>query len=234
MDDIVKKYALKGVFVYLDNITIAGKTQQEHDKSLNKLNSVITELNLTLNPDKCVYSTTSVDLLGYTISFGSIKPNSDRMQPLLGMPLPTCKKALDRTLGLFAYYSKWVHKYSEKASPVFKAITFPLGKAAVYAFTTLKEEIANAVVSNVGEDVPFEVETDASDNAIAAALNQNGRPVAFFSRVLNPSEQKHSSVEKEACAIVEALRKWKHFLTGRHFTIITDQKCVRLSSIAPK
>ena len=142
------------------------------------------------------------------------------------MPLPTSKRALDRTLGLFAYYSKWVHKFSEKAFPLFKTTTFPLNKPAVDAFNSLKQEIANAVVTSIDEDVPFEVETDASDTAIAAALNQNGRPVAFFSRVLSQSEQKHSSVEKEACAIVEALRKWKHYLTGRHFTIITDQRSV--------
>ena len=42
--------------------------------------------------------------------------------------------------------------------------------------------------------------------------------------MLNVSELKHSAVEKEALAIIEAVRKWKHCLTGRHFTLITDQK----------
>ena len=44
--------------------------------------------------------------------------------------------------------------------------------------------------------------------------------------MLSKSEKHHSSVEKEASAIVEAVRKWSHFLSGRHFTIITDQKSV--------
>ena len=44
--------------------------------------------------------------------------------------------------------------------------------------------------------------------------------------MLNKSEVHHSRVEKEASAIVEAVRKWAHFLSGRHFTIITDQKSV--------
>jgi len=57
-------------------------------------------------------------------------------------------------------------------------------------------------------------------------LNQADRPVAFFSRMLTKSELRHSSVEKEACAIVEAVRKWFHFLTGRKFSIITDQRSV--------
>ena len=82
------------------------------------------------------------------------------------------------------------------------------------------------MVHSIDETIPFTVETDASDYAIAATLNQAGRPVAFFSRMLNASERKHSAVEKEAYAIVESLRKWRHFLIGRRFSLLTDQKSV--------
>ena len=51
--------------------------------------------------------------------------------------------------------------------------------------------------------------------------------MAFFSRTLTKVERNQSSVEKEAAAIVEAIRKWNHFLLGRKFTLITDQQSVR-------
>ena len=74
--------------------------------------------------------------------------------------------------------------------------------------------------------MPFEVETDASDFAIAATLNQAGRPVAFFSRTLHGPEALHAAIEKEAQAIIETVRHWKHYLTGRRFTLKTDKLSV--------
>ena len=44
--------------------------------------------------------------------------------------------------------------------------------------------------------------------------------------MLQGSELKHPSIEKEAQAIIEAVRHWKHYLTGKHFTLRTDQKSV--------
>ena len=47
-----------------------------------------------------------------------------------------------------------------------------------------------------------------------------------MSRTLSPSECRYPSIEKEATSITEAVRKWAHYLHGRTFTLITDQKSV--------
>ena len=90
----------------------------------------------------------------------------------------------------------------------------------------MKEDLKSAALRPIDPSLPLVVETDASDHAIAASLNQDGRPIAFFSRMLNASEFNHPSVEKEAYAIVESLKYWKHYLLGRRFTLITDQRSV--------
>ena len=101
-----------------------------------------------------------------------------------------------------------------------------IGEKALKASESLKNKLASAALQNIDESVPFVVETDASDNAISASLNQRDRPVAFFSRMLTKKKRHHSSVEKEATAIVEAIPNWTESLCGRHFTVITDQQSV--------
>jgi len=54
---------------------------------------------------------------------------------------------------------------------------------------------------------PSTVECDASDFAIAATFNQNGRPVAFMCRNLSKTECNYPTAEKEATSIIEAVRK---------------------------
>ena len=115
-------------------------------------------------------------------------------------------------MGIFAYYAQWVPCFSEKIKPFIATKEFPLREEALQALKTLKQDLTSDAFNVIDERLPLVLETDASDNAISATLNQEGRPVAFFSRTLNKCELHQSSVEKEACAIVEAIRKWAHLL----------------------
>ena len=142
------------------------------------------------------------------------------------MPTPKSIEELKRVMGLFSYYSKWIRDFSTKLHPLVQSKRFPLSPEAVQSFEALKREIEKATLTVIDDEETFIVETDASNCAIAATLNQNKRPVAFFSRTLSASEQRHSSIEKEAYAIIEALRRWRHYLLGQHFKLITDQRSV--------
>ncbi|XP_064093961.1 uncharacterized protein LOC135206538 [Macrobrachium nipponense] len=177
--------------------------------------------------NKCDFKVRSIKLLGYSVTDGEIKPDPERLQPLWNLSPPKDAASLCMTMGLLAHYSRWIPKFSEKICPLTQANGFPLSTEALLALGNLKKDIASAVVTAIDPSSLFTVETDASDHAIAATLTQNDRPVAFFSRTLTRSEQGHSSVEKEAYAIVEALRKWRHYLIGHHFKLITDQRSVK-------
>ena len=89
-----------------------------------------------------------------------------------------------------------------------KNSTFPLPPEVKFAsctFEYLEDEMKTASPATIDPDEMFAADIDDSDFALVATLNQNGQPVAFFSRSLNTSEIGKHPVEKEACAIVESL-----------------------------
>ena len=226
IDTILENEAAEGCIAYLDNIIVGGDDQASHDLNVAKFMEIKAKYGLTLNEEKTISSVQTLQTLGYLISKGLIRPDPDRLQPLLDLPLPYDKASLKRVLGLFSYYSQWISKFSDKMRPLNGDPDFPLGAEAVEAFELIKKSVADACVvcpNNVDQLV---IETDASGYALSATLNQNGKPVGFYSRTLNVHEKHHSPVEKEACAIVEACRKWHHFIAGRKFLLVTDQEAV--------
>jgi cleavage and polyadenylation specificity factor subunit 1 len=50
------------------------------------------------------------------------------------------------------------------------------------------------------------------------------QPLAFFSKKLNPAQQKYSAYDRELLAIYEAVKFFRHMLEARHFTIVTHYK----------
>ena len=226
MDELVTNSGLKDTFPYLDNVTVAGRNRKEHDTNVKALFDAFRKHGVTLNESKTVESVTEINILGYCVGNGQIKPDPDRLRPLLDLPPPKDAKALKRALGLFSYYAKWVMNFSDKILHLKTAKKFPLHANALKKFNVLKKEIAKASLQAIDENRPFVVECDASEAAISATLNQGGRPVAFMSRTLRGGEKHYPAVEKEATAIIEAIRKWEHLLARQHFTLITDQKSV--------
>ncbi|VDI81091.1 Hypothetical predicted protein [Mytilus galloprovincialis] len=117
IDRLVAENKLEAVFVYIDNITIGGMDQTEHDENLRRFLDVADKHQLTFNEDKCVFSVESVDLLGYTISQGVLRPDPDRMKPLRELPVPHSPKSVKRAMGMFSYYSQWIPRFSDKIKP---------------------------------------------------------------------------------------------------------------------
>ena len=201
MDEFIAEEELSKTYAYLDNITVCGKTQEEHDHNLARFLATAKKKNLKFNQEKFTFSTASINLLGHHTSNGEIKPDPDRMKPLWELPPPSDTKTLKSVVGLFSHYSKWIPNFSAKIKPLTSNEVFPLQAEALRAFEILKKNIEDSVVCSINETKLFVVETDASDFAV-------------------------HPVEKEAYAIVESIRYWRHYLAGRHFSLITDQRSV--------
>ncbi|TYK18776.1 Retrovirus-related Pol polyprotein from transposon 297 family [Cucumis melo var. makuwa] len=105
---------------------------------------------------------------------------------------------------------------------------FKWDENATLAFESLKSAMSTIPVLALPDwSLPFMIETDASGSGLGAVLSQNGHPITFFSQKLSTRAQSKSIYERELMAVVLSVQKWRHYLLGRRFTIISDQKALK-------
>jgi hypothetical protein len=91
------------------------------------------------------------------------------------------------------------------------------------AFGELKHHLCSAPMLTLPHlQQPFEIETNASDYAIGAVLNQHGHPVAYHSETLSDIVQKYRTYDKEMYSIMLACRQWKNYILGKETVIHID------------
>ena len=172
----------------------------------------------TLNDDKTVSSVSSINILGYKVGNGIIAPDPERLQPLLDFPPPQNQRALKRTLGLFAYYAKWLPNFADKVKYLRNTKQLPLDDAALKEFHDVKKELCKATLKSIDEDQPFIIECDASDVAVSATLNQGTRPVAFMSRALQGSSYTTRPLKKKQLPLLML------FASGHTFWLVNNSQ----------
>ena len=96
------------------------------------------------------------------------------------------------------------------------------------AFEKVKQQItSDLVLTHFYQALPLRLASDASPYGIDAVMSHvlpNGteRPIAFASRTLSTAERNYVQIDKEALAIVWAVRKFHTYLYGRNFVLVPD------------
>jgi len=234
MNNILQEHLGRRALVYLDDIVIYSKSEDEHIRDVRTVLSTIHTAGLTLKLSKCRFGLPEVDLLGYTISGRGIAQQEDKVQAIRDMAAPKDIKALQRYLGLSGYYRQTIPGYAEKAVPLValtrKNTPWKWGPEEQKAFEMIREELtSDRVMAHPRVHDPYLLYTDASAYAVGAILAQTDeqgieRPIHYVSKQLTDSQQKWSAIEREAFAIIYALHKLRPYLQGARFTVYTDHK----------
>lgn len=228
MNDILREYLDDFVQVYLDDILVYSKSEEEHLIHVAKVLEALEKAELKISGKKSVLCATEMQFVGHLISKDGIRVMPDKVEAIKEWPRPENVYDVRAFLGLAGYYRRFIKNFARIAAPLHGLTAGAVKKKAKIAwlplhelaFITLKDALQTApVLCTPDPQKPFVVETDASDYAVGAVLLQKGEdgvehPVAFESAKLNPAQQNYPAQEKELLGILHAYRKWRVYLEG--------------------
>lgn len=225
--------------VYLDDVLLHATTIPEALNGIKRTLEILREEGITLNLKKCSFLMTTVTFLGFEISEGKIKPGKDKIVAVERFSPPRTVHQVRQFLGLTGYFRQFVKDYAIIAKPltmlIRKSVEWKWMEKEEQAFQQLKNVlVGRPVLALYNPEAITEVHTDASAVGLAGILlqvQQDSRlhPLAYFSRQTKDNENKFHSYELETLAVVESLRKFRSYLLGIKFTVITDCNALKAS-----
>ena len=220
---------LTGVVSIADDIVVFGESEEDHDRNLTNLMKQAERKGLVFNSKKCHIKQSCVSFFGNRYTPDGIKPDPDKVRDIRNMPSPQSKEDVQRFLGLLTYLSPFIPQLADKThvlrSLVKEDVPWTWDTDQQTSFETLKKLIyEDACLQYYDRRAPVELEVDASQKGLGAALVQNGKPVAFGSKTLTECQSRYSNIEREMLAVVSGIQRYHTYLYARPFTVISDQK----------
>ncbi|XP_071635047.1 uncharacterized protein [Temnothorax longispinosus] len=222
------------VLTYLDGLIIPAEGEQDGLQKLEEVLNMARNYGLRINWSKCSLMTTRVEYLGHIVEAGTVKPSEKKVSAVARFPEPTSTKAVQSFLGLTGYFRKFIPQYALMARPLLQLLkmeTFIFADNQRKAFNQLKTALTtNPVLKLYKVGATTELHTDASRLGLGAILLQRDgednqlHPVYYASWKTIGAKERYSSFELEVLAIIKALRKFRAYLLGIPFRIITDCK----------
>lgn len=238
INSVLREYLDVFVSAYIDDILIyTDGSREDHVKHVKMVLEKLRKAGLQIDISKCEFCVKKTKYLGFIIEAEKgISMDPEKVEAVQNWQPPKTVKGVRAFLGFANFYRRFIKNFSAIAKPLTdltkaSSAAFRLPSDALRAFQELKSLFCTApLLAHFDPERETTVEADASGWATGGVLSQKDetgslRPVAFFSKKLNPAEVNYEIYDKEMLAIIRCLKEWSAELHGvDKFSIATDHK----------
>lgn len=236
MDSLLKD--IEGVKVYLDDITPYSRSFEDHLVILQKIFDILRAANLKLNPTKCQFGLSKLEVFGFEVFNGHIRPLTSRVKAINRFPVPRTQTELRRFLGLSGYFRRFIRDYAKICTCLYGLlkdnVPWDFNDQCVKAFNLLKAALKSEEVLSLPDPTrTYRLYTDASGIALGAILIQFDAKsdrefvISYGSRKLTPAESNYGITELECLAVLWAIKSFRNYLHGQTFDVFTDHQALK-------
>lgn len=222
---------------YMDDILVPSKCFKEGIERLQVVFEKLRQAKLTLKPQKCKFFQERVEYLGFEVSEEGVRPGSYKVESVRNFPTPKDIHNVRQFLGLASFFRRFIKGFAEIARPLTallkKDSKWIWGSDQENALQKLKNALTSRpVLALYDPKLETQIHTDASKHGVGSILLQNQgdgvfKPIAYYSRQTSPEEAHFSSYELETLSVIAALIKFRSYILGLNFTIVTDCNSLR-------
>ena len=236
MNTILRKFLDHGVVVYLDDILIYSKHEEEHVELVMQVLAQLEDYNLGVSTTKSVFHGNVVKFLGYIVAVDGVTMSERKVESIKDWKHPRSVQEVQIFIGFANFYRLFIKDFSQICTPITETLKghprkFNWRPEQNKAFKELKKHFITApLLCHFFPDRERIVETDASNFALGCVLSQfkdkRLHPVAFHSLKLGDAESNYEIHDKELLAIFDAFKEWPHYLVGTKdpITVYTDHQ----------
>lgn len=215
---------IPGVAVFLKDITVSGPNNAVHLERLEAVLRRLHKYNIKINADKCEFFEKRINYCGYVIDAEGIHKDQQKMEAIDKMSRPKNITQLRSFIGMINYYSKFIKNLSNILYPLNKLLRadtpFRWDKDCEKSFQNAKKVFQTDIcLAHYDPELQLIVGTDASTYGVSAILSQilpdgTERVLQYASDTLTNTKRKYSQIDKEAYAIIFAIKKFHQYLYG--------------------
>jgi hypothetical protein len=232
MNKVFMKYLDKFVVVFIDDILIFSKTEEEHEKHLRMVLEKHRSNLLYAKFRKFEFWLTEIAFLWHVISVGGVSVDPSKVKDVLNWMTPTNASEIWSFLVLVGYYRRFIKDFSKIAKPTTRLLEknkdFDWTEECQASFEELKKRLTLTPVLILPDIIKtFDIYCDASRQGLGCVLMQDGKVVSYPSRQWRKHEENYPTHDLELAAVVHALKMWSHYLIGRRCEIYSDHKSLK-------
>lgn len=228
MNTIFKEGLYRRCVIYIDDILVFGKTEDELLQNLKWVFERCRAKTVKLKRTKCAFNETQVNFLGFNISHNKIAPVQGKYDPI-GLDPPTSKSDIRAILGSFNHYARFIENYADKTAPIRRLtrdnVKFEWSKELTILVNQLKNDLNKATYETIADATsPKTVTIFISPISLEVSCYDLGHKlVGRAGCVLKDAEKNYTTTELQLLAIVHAFTKFGPFLKGAVTFRTTDK-----------
>jgi len=218
------------VRTHIDDLLCPTKgTFSDHLEKAELVPQRLQKAGLNANVTKSFFARSQLQCLGHWITPTGIEPVHDKVKAVLTIAEPKTRKELRSFIGVVnCYRDMWVrrsHVLAPLAALTSKTTKWKWEPQHQKAFAMAKRIIAKeTLLAYPNFNKPFQIHTNANHYQLGTAASQEGKPIAFCSRKLDPAQTRHTTTERELLSIAETLKEYRNMLLGQQIEVFTDHK----------